>query len=523
METLFKTVTKETSTPIEATVTGEIPSWINGSLYRNGPGRFEYGDTKYNHWFDGSALLHRFHITNGKVTYCNRFLRSDTYCKNTEANRIVVTEFGTMSYPDPCKSLFQRIFSWFEVSPDRSDNTLINFFPIGESLYTATETNFLRKVDAATLETLDKVNLTKIVSVHGATAHPHIDQDGSYHNLGSIFGRPTKHAIVKITPAPKGSSELFEKAEIVGQVSAQWKMSPCYFHSFGMSENYYILVEQPLCINILKLFTAKFRGKAFADAMEYWDNYPVKFHILDKKTGEKVNSTYSYTADPFIVIHHLNAYEENDNLVLDLCSFKDGNVFNGYFLNAIQSPGADEYFAKLPKPRVRRYVLPLKLPADPEIGQSLVPEKVKATATLKDANTIHCQHQFIGEDHLEFPQINYKNYNTKKYRFAYGCGYLTTQMDSLIKMDVETGQSWIWKEDKAFPSEPMFVARPDGTSEDDGVLLSVILSTEEDRRPYLLVLDARDMHEVARATIDVYLCRDMHGTFLSHEDFPSQL
>jgi carotenoid cleavage dioxygenase-like enzyme len=33
----------------ETKVTGEIPTWLNGTLFRNGPGRYEYGDKKYNH------------------------------------------------------------------------------------------------------------------------------------------------------------------------------------------------------------------------------------------------------------------------------------------------------------------------------------------------------------------------------------------------------------------------------------------------------------------------------------------
>ena len=53
-----------------------------------------------------------------------------------------------------------------------------------------------------------------------------------------------------------------------------------------------------------------------------------------------------------------------DNVILDVCTFTDGNVFNGFFLKTIQSSECDKYMAGLPKPLVRRYVLPLKLPED---------------------------------------------------------------------------------------------------------------------------------------------------------------
>lgn len=94
--------------PVEGVVSGEIPSWINGSLLRNGPGSIKVGDMTYNHLFDAAALLHRFDISGGKVTYQNKFLRSDAYKKNLAANRIVVSEFGTALAPDPCQSIFER-------------------------------------------------------------------------------------------------------------------------------------------------------------------------------------------------------------------------------------------------------------------------------------------------------------------------------------------------------------------------------------------------------------------------------
>jgi hypothetical protein len=94
--------------PVEGVVSGEIPSWINGSLLRNGPGSIKVGDMTYNHLFDAAALLHRFNIVDGTVTYQCKFLKSDAYKKNLAANRIVVSEFGTALAPDPCQSIFER-------------------------------------------------------------------------------------------------------------------------------------------------------------------------------------------------------------------------------------------------------------------------------------------------------------------------------------------------------------------------------------------------------------------------------
>lgn len=45
----------------------------------------------------------------------SRFLRSDAYQKNSERDRIVMSEFGTLAMPDPCKNFFQRFLSRFEM------------------------------------------------------------------------------------------------------------------------------------------------------------------------------------------------------------------------------------------------------------------------------------------------------------------------------------------------------------------------------------------------------------------------
>lgn len=56
----------------------------------------------------GPFQISRFCIKDAKVTYQCRFLQSEAYKKNKEANRIVLSEFGTRSAPDPCQTIFKR-------------------------------------------------------------------------------------------------------------------------------------------------------------------------------------------------------------------------------------------------------------------------------------------------------------------------------------------------------------------------------------------------------------------------------
>lgn len=48
---------------------GSIPSWLQGTLLRNGPGLFSVGNSQYNHWFDGLSLIHSFTFRNGEESW----------------------------------------------------------------------------------------------------------------------------------------------------------------------------------------------------------------------------------------------------------------------------------------------------------------------------------------------------------------------------------------------------------------------------------------------------------------------
>lgn len=114
---------------------------------------------------------------------------------------------------------------------------------------------------------------------------------------------------------------------------------------------------------------------------------------------------------------------------------------------------------------------------------------------------------------LEFPQINYERYNGRPYRYFYSCGFGHVFSDSLLKMDVHTKELKVWRYPGLFPSEPVFVASPKATEEDDGVVLSVIITPREEKSTFLLVLDAKTFTELGRAEVPVNIPYGTHGVF----------
>lgn len=68
-----------------------------------------------------------------------------------------------------------------------------------------------------------------------------------------------------------------------------------------------------------------------------------------------------------------------------------------------------------------------------------------------------------------------------------------------MKVDTYTRRTTLWKPlTPHLPSEPIFVANPEATCEDDGVLLTMALDASR-KQSVLVVIDAQNMKEIARA------------------------
>ncbi|NXU10993.1 BCDO2 oxygenase, partial [Pardalotus punctatus] len=336
---------EETPEPIPAKIKGNIPKWINGNLLRNGPGKFEFGNDKFNHWFDGMALLHQFQLAHGTVTYRSRFLQSSSYLRNSQHSRIVASEFGTLAMPDPCKNVFGRFLSRFE--PPRKRGSVRNekcseiFL---EELVVRWKGRYLHKTDpwgsSALTENLWhlQVDWSKFIAVNGATAHPHYESDGTTYNMGNSYGKHgSSYNIIKVPPQDPSLGDTLEGAKVLCSIPPMDRTKPSYYHSFGMTENYIIFIEQPLKLNLLKIITSKLRGKAIFDGINWEPQHNTYFHVVNKHTGEVLPG--HWCTKPFVTFHQINAFEEQGCVVLDLCCQDDGTSLALYTLQNMRRSG----------------------------------------------------------------------------------------------------------------------------------------------------------------------------------------
>ncbi|XP_016060839.1 PREDICTED: beta,beta-carotene 9',10'-oxygenase isoform X2 [Miniopterus natalensis] len=513
------TTVEETPQTISAEVQGHFPKWLSGSLLRIGPGKFEFGKDKYNHWFDGMALLHQFRMEKGTVTYRSKFLQSDSYKANSLHNRIVVSEFGTLALPDPCKNVFERFLSKFEM-PTISDNTNVNYVQYKGDYYVSTEVNFMNKVDIETLEKTEKVDWSKFIAVNGATAHPHYDPDGTAYNMGNSYGlHGSCYNIIRVPPEKTDLGDTIHGAQVICSIASAERLKPSYYHSFGMTENYIIFIEQPLKMNLWKILTCKIQGKAISDGISWEPQCTTRFHVVNKCSGELLPG--KYCSKPFVTFHQINAFEDQGCVVIDLCCQDDGRSLEIYQLQNLRKAGKelDQVYNSAATSFPRRFVLPLHVSLDAPEGENLSPLSYSSASATKQADgKIWCTYENLYPENLEggieFPQINYGQVSGKKYRFFYGCGFQHLVGDSLVKVDVVNKTLKVWREDGFYPAEPVFVPVPGTSEEDGGVILSVVITPNQNKSNFLLVLDAKNFEELGRAEVPVQMPYGFHGTFV---------
>jgi beta,beta-carotene 9',10'-dioxygenase len=454
-------------------VRGELPAWLTGSLIRNGPGTFQVGERRYRHWFDGLAMLHRFTINQGRVSYANRFLETESYRIARDEGRIAYPEFAT----DPCRSMFARAMAVFD--PQATDSAKVNIARVADHFLALAETPIQVEFDPETLRTVGVAGWDTSDFGRMTTVHPHLDEQ-------------RHEAINLVTRYGAVSSYVFRRVDTTGAgllqgdtLASRAVREPSYIHSFGMSERHLVIVEYPLVVNPISLLLWL---RPYIENFRWKPRRGTRIHVFDRATGRHVRSA---TADPFFAFHHVNAYDEDGSVVVDLCAYDDASVIESFYLHRLSEPDV-----QIPPGTLRRLRVPLTGPDERLHAESLSPTGI------------------------ELPSIDYARRNTSRdLRYVYGVNVHGERgfYDRLVKIDLESRSTVSWEEPGCYPGEGVFVGRPDRVAEDDGVVLSVVLDAERGTS-FLLVLDAASFAEIARAELPHPVLLGYHGQF--YDDLP---
>ena len=140
-----------------------------------------------------------------------------------------------------------------------SDNAMISIYPLGKNYFCFYESPFLRRVDPYTLATCDRIDLNKKLSVFSHGSHPHYDAQGNMYTIGVKIGFSGPEYVIH--RFPREGVEAFEGGQALVRVRSRWLLEPGYMHSFAITENYYILVEQPMTVHAPSLAKGNERYK----------------------------------------------------------------------------------------------------------------------------------------------------------------------------------------------------------------------------------------------------------------------
>lgn len=442
---------------------GTIPSWLSGALIRNSAIPIHKDGKQVSHMFDGLAMLQKCRFNEGKVDYMSRYINSQEYVNVMVDGNLEIEGFGTV--PSEEKSKMNQ--------ENEINNASVNVFSYDKSLVALTEAPLPVRFDGNTLQTLGSyLYRDSLPKGHcWESAHPHYDADKKeLINYLIEFGVPSHYVVYRMKDGAR---------QVIAKVPVE---RSSYMHSFAVTKNYVIFTEFPLLLNPQDLMDWT---KPFIHKFQWLPEKGTHFLVIDRHSGRLV---LQRAVDPIFSFHHANAYEAGDNIVVDLVAYPDLSSMPEIFPQAKLGTYAQQTW----KNKLIRYQISLK-------------EGKIATTTLLEA------------EELEFPRFD-DRLDGKSYRYLYLTHSDKKAKGGLAKLDLATKKVLTWNAAPFEALEPVFVPKPLGTSEDEGVVLS-IMNDKSQNLSYLVVLDGKTFVELARAKLPAAITTSFHGQFFDESFF----
>lgn len=443
-------------------VIGEVPRDLNGMYVRNGPNP-QYKQAGRYHWFDGDGMLHAVTVHDGKVTYRNRWVRTEGF--EREAHQGGALWSGIMEPPlsNPRLNVHMPIKDTSNTDVVYHNEKLLTTWYLAGEPYA---------VDPITLETLGKEDFGGSLRSN-MSAHCKVDEHTDELLFFDYSPRPPymMYGVV----GSNGHVKHCVPIDLPG---------PRMPHDMAITQNYSILLDLPLIADPQAM-------KAGRHKIVFRRDMPSRFGIIPRY-GQS-DSIRWFEASPCYMYHTINAWEEGDEIVLDTCRVH----------KPAPPPTAVTRLEKMLAylrldARIYRYRFNLKT------GQTKEEE-------LDDKNT-------------EFPTMN-STLLGRPTRYAYNVHITndsTLLFDGVVKYDTVKGTSETFLFGPGrYGSEAPFAARPHPTAEDDGYLLSFIYD-ERESRSELIILDAQNLGAgpLARVIIPQRIPYGFHACWVPAERLP---
>lgn len=458
-------------------VRGAIPRELNGTLYRNGPGRLERGGHWVHHPFDGDGMIAALRFEGGKATLRNRFVRTEGWLAEEQAGQFLYRGvFGTQKPGGPlANALDLRLKNIANTHVVRLGDQLL-------ALWEAAEPHAL---DPETLETRGITLLDGVLRKGDAfSAHPRFDP--GHHGAPRMvtFG---------VKAGPRSTVRLMEFAveddPATGVKSGQLLSDRrdsfngfAFLHDFAITPNWAVFLQNAIAFNPLPYVTGQ---KGAAQCLQSKPGGQAKFWLIPRESGAFAGQQPRILDAPDgFVFHHLNAWEDQEAVVVESIYYSD-----------FPSIGPDQDFRA--------------------IDFELLPEGLleQCRIDLGDGTVSTTR---LSERCCEFAMVNPEREGLPS-RYAWmAVAERETGNDPLQaikKLDLQSGERRVWSAaPRGFVTEPVMVPRPGATAEDDGWVLVLVWNGARGASD-LVILQAADLSEQAVLELPLAIPYGLHGSW----------
>ena len=439
-------------------VEGELPADLAGTYYRNGPDPLHpprEGDVY--HWFDGDGMIHCFHIEDGRISWRNRWVKSEKYKVERQAGESLFGVFGNPLTGDP---------SVAGVEYNTANTHIVQHH--GKML-ALMEGALPTEIEHRTLDTKGTVNFDGAIA-GPVTAHPKFDPvSGDMVFFGYSAKGPGSNAIRYNVCDKNGNltKNVFLEAPYSAMV-----------HDFFVTQTHVIFPIFPVTTSIERAMTG---GPMLA-----WEPDKGSHFGVLPRDGEAEDVRW-FNMDARFMFHMMNSWTDGTKLHVD-----------------VTGANATQFAPKLDGSM-----------ADSSDGVS--PTFRRWTMDLAD-NTDGVAEELHDDMLCEFPRTN-DGYMTVGYRHGWAVGTsgdTFTSFDELIHYDTETGARKTWALGAGhMGGEAVFAPRVGATEEADGYLLMLAYDTPQNLSE-LLVFRALEVENgpIARAKLPLRIPAGFHGSFV---------
>jgi carotenoid cleavage dioxygenase-like enzyme len=515
---------EEVTSPILLNVEGSIPSYVKGSLIRNGAAQWGTQEERYAHAFDGFAKLTKYHIQDGTVRFSSKFVDSKWRRKAIEDSTLLQ---GLTTGPRMNSNLTDTLhvdLLQAIVNSISYDNVPVNVWNFKDKLYAITDAPARAWIDSNTLDTIQSAKPPKFArGANGyemlSTAHPEYCKKGT----GSTY-----NAVVELNPFGNRVSIVKETNDNDRTIVASCIVEEGipYIHSFGLTETKAFLLLQPLRLGLHDVPNMVKEG--FMATMQKAKNTIAI--VMDIETGKVLanmklkESIYFY--------HSISCAEsKTDNgtscISLKLCGYMDSDIITGddmffRFDRTKTSDGRNQISRGGKLCEVKISLNGIQEPKAEVLWTNVMAQNINGTQTQQGFELpTHRYSRWRKNDDSIHQLPPWKDGKHPLFAYAYGAyANASNSYDAwnLLKINLETGEAISFRErDSCYYSEPIFVSDPNGVSEDDGVLLCQRYDGRKDSSS-LLVICAKSMTLLAEAVTGIRNPMDFHGMYLKDDD-----